>query len=63
MTNHPPPPLQLLDGPHNPHPHPPAVEVAWVRKLVGAPEVDVGDHQGIILSLRNRAAFGRCTVG
>ncbi len=27
MTNHPPPraPLQFLDGPHNPHPHPPAV--------------------------------------
>ena len=36
MTNHPPLPLQFLDGPHNPHPHPPAVEVALVQKLAGA---------------------------
>ncbi len=36
MTNHPPPPLQFLDNPRNPHPHPPAVEVALVQKRAGA---------------------------
>ena len=36
MTNHPPLPLQFLDGPGNPYPHPPAVEVALFRELDGA---------------------------
>ncbi len=44
MTNHPPLPLQLLDGPHDPHPQPLTVEVALVQELVGAHVLGAGQE-------------------